>query len=187
VTALFSTLKPQAPETLPQADQWQEHSACRSEDPALFFPDGTTGPWLTQIEEAKAVCRRCPVLETCLQGALDRNEPAGIWGGLTEPERARIRRRRYRKPTPVKALRTTQEKAREAYDTHTVELGGGHREWRGGPIRIDGVMHSEKQATWVAIRGERPTGALITQCGHKGCVTPAHQSQTRSTNGRKAA
>ncbi|WP_221355320.1 WhiB family transcriptional regulator [Streptomyces beigongshangae] len=70
-------------------------AACIGEDPELFFPIGDTGPALLQIEEAKAVCRRCPVIESCLQGALDRNE-SGVWGGLSEKERRSLKRRAAR-------------------------------------------------------------------------------------------
>ena len=45
---------------------WRHRSACLDEDPELFFPIGNTGPALLQIEEAKAVCRRCEVREQCL-------------------------------------------------------------------------------------------------------------------------
>src|SRR5690625_5826766 len=38
---------------------WRHDAACLTEDPELFFPIGNTGPALVQIEEAKAVCRRC--------------------------------------------------------------------------------------------------------------------------------
>ncbi|WP_327259826.1 MULTISPECIES: WhiB family transcriptional regulator [unclassified Streptomyces] len=72
-------------------------SACADEDPELFFPIGDTGPALLQVEEAKAVCRRCPLMERCLQGALERGETAGVWGGLSEPERRSLKRRAARK------------------------------------------------------------------------------------------
>ncbi|MCX4729420.1 MULTISPECIES: WhiB family transcriptional regulator [unclassified Streptomyces] len=71
--------------------------ACENEDPELFFPIGDTGPALLQVEEAKAVCRRCPLMESCLQGALERGETAGVWGGLSEPERRRMKRRAARR------------------------------------------------------------------------------------------
>ncbi|MEU3064163.1 WhiB family transcriptional regulator [Streptomyces subrutilus] len=71
--------------------------ACADEDPELFFPIGDTGPALLQVEEAKAVCRRCPLMESCLQGALERGETAGVWGGLSEPERRRMKRRAARR------------------------------------------------------------------------------------------
>ncbi|MGQ7754853.1 WhiB family transcriptional regulator (plasmid) [Streptomyces sp. WC2508] len=69
--------------------------ACADEDPELFFPIGNTGPALLQIEEAKAVCRRCPLMESCLQGALDRTE-SGVWGGTDEADRRRMKRRAAR-------------------------------------------------------------------------------------------
>jgi WhiB family redox-sensing transcriptional regulator len=61
-------------------------------DPDLFFPVGTTGPALLQIEAAKAVCRQCDVSQECLQYAIDSNQEYGIWGGLTEEERRYMRR-----------------------------------------------------------------------------------------------
>ena len=45
---------------------WRHRAICRDEDPELFFPIGNTGPALLQIEQAKAVCRRCPVTQECL-------------------------------------------------------------------------------------------------------------------------
>ena len=47
---------------------WRHRAACRDEDPELFFPIGNTGPALLQIEEAKEVCRRCPVIEPACAG-----------------------------------------------------------------------------------------------------------------------
>ena len=63
---------------------WRNRAACLDEDPELFFPIGNTGPALQQIEEAKAVCRRCPVMDTCLKWALESGQDAGVWGGLSE-------------------------------------------------------------------------------------------------------
>lgn len=66
---------------------WRQRAACRDVDPELFFPIGTSGPALLQAEQAKAVCRRCPVTDECLQWALEHGEDAGVWGGMTELER----------------------------------------------------------------------------------------------------
>jgi WhiB family redox-sensing transcriptional regulator len=75
---------------------WRHDSACRDEDPELFFPIGTTGPALMQVEDAKSVCRRCTVVESCLNWALEHGQDAGVWGGLSEDERRALKRRRQR-------------------------------------------------------------------------------------------
>jgi WhiB family redox-sensing transcriptional regulator len=75
---------------------WRHRAACRDEDPELFFPIGTTGPALLQVDEAKAVCRRCDAVEECLTWALDSDQDAGVWGGLSEDERREARRLRVR-------------------------------------------------------------------------------------------
>src|SRR5690625_7167911 len=75
---------------------WRSQAACLDEDPELFFPIGNTGPALMQIDEAKAVCQRCPVMETCLKWALETGQDAGVWGGLSEDERRALKRRRAR-------------------------------------------------------------------------------------------
>ncbi|MGV9249101.1 WhiB family transcriptional regulator [Streptomyces sp. NPDC003710] len=74
-------------------DDWRDHAACRQEDPDLFFPVGTTGPGLFQTQQAKTVCRRCPVQERCLQWALDTEQTVGVWGGTNEAERRALNRR----------------------------------------------------------------------------------------------
>lgn len=75
---------------------WRHRAACRDVDPELFFPIGNTGAALLQIEEAKAVCRRCPVIDECLQWALEAGEDSGVWGGLSEDERRAMKRRAAR-------------------------------------------------------------------------------------------
>ena len=74
------------------ADDWRAQAACRDTDPDLFFPVGSTGPAVEQIEAAKAVCRRCPVQATCLEFALSTNQEAGVWGGASEEERRKLRK-----------------------------------------------------------------------------------------------
>ncbi len=75
-----------------ECDDWREYSACRDTDPDLFFPVGTTGPAIEQIENAKAVCRTCDVQKNCLEYALTTNQDSGIWGGTSEEERRVLRR-----------------------------------------------------------------------------------------------
>ena len=76
---------------------WRNRPACLDEDPELFFPVGNTGPALLQIEEAKAVCRRCQVVETCLEWAMESGQDFGVWGEMSEDERRALKRRNARR------------------------------------------------------------------------------------------
>jgi WhiB family redox-sensing transcriptional regulator len=82
---------------------WRDRGACLGVDPELFFPIGNTGPALIQTEEAKAVCRRCEVIEDCLSWAMDSRQEEGVWGGLSAEQRRALRRRnaRVRRADPV--------------------------------------------------------------------------------------
>ncbi len=75
---------------------WRHQAECRNEDPELFHPIGATGPALLQIEDAKAVCRRCPVIESCLEFALRAGIDQGVYGGMSEDERRALKRRAAR-------------------------------------------------------------------------------------------
>ena len=68
---------------------WQDNANCLGVDPDLFFPERGAS-----TREAKEVCRGCVVREDCLEYALANGEKFGIWGGLSERERRRIRRQR---------------------------------------------------------------------------------------------
>jgi len=83
---------PVARPDLSRPDVWRLRASCRSVDPDLFFPVGTTGLAVEQIDSAKAVCDACPVNEPCLEYALATNQDSGIWGGTSEEERRSLRR-----------------------------------------------------------------------------------------------
>lgn len=72
---------------------WRARGLCLTEDPDLFFPIGGvgSGPAAIQTDDAKAVCRRCPVIRQCLAWAVDAGPVEGIWGGTTEAERRALR------------------------------------------------------------------------------------------------
>ncbi|MGH8903868.1 MAG: WhiB family transcriptional regulator [Egibacteraceae bacterium] len=76
--------------------RWRERAACLGEDTECFFPAGTSGPALDLIERAKQLCADCVVSSQCLEYAVQTNQD-GVWGGLTEDERRRLRRQRSRK------------------------------------------------------------------------------------------
>jgi WhiB family transcriptional regulator, redox-sensing transcriptional regulator len=87
---------PGFPASIGPLPAWRDKAACLDIDPERFFPVGTTGRALEQIEEAKAVCRSCPVISQCLAWALETAQHDGVWGGTSEEERRRLRRRRKR-------------------------------------------------------------------------------------------
>lgn len=70
---------------------WASDAACRGMDVAVFFPDTNTG-----IAQAKAICKRCPVIDDCLEDALatPRDDDIGIRAGTTQSKRRRIREER---------------------------------------------------------------------------------------------
>ncbi|WP_375425111.1 WhiB family transcriptional regulator [uncultured Friedmanniella sp.] len=77
----------------PEPD-WRDSSACVGLDLNLFFPISTVGAAAqAQIEEAKAVCRECPVQRACLTWALKVGPEFGIFGGYTDAERRELRQR----------------------------------------------------------------------------------------------
>jgi WhiB family transcriptional regulator, redox-sensing transcriptional regulator len=73
---------------LTEEQTWQERALCAQTDPEAFFPEkgGST-------REAKRICSTCEVRSECLEYALEHDERFGIWGGLSERERRRMRRR----------------------------------------------------------------------------------------------
>ena len=77
---------------MPATDRWRVHASCRDVDPDLFFPVGTTGQALDQIDAARQVCAACPVRTECLEYALSTNQDSGVWGGTSEEERRSLRR-----------------------------------------------------------------------------------------------
>lgn len=73
--------------------EWLDEAACADMDPELFFPSkGADAP--IKLAEARKVCERCPVRMPCLEYALANGERWGLWGGLNERERRRIKKRR---------------------------------------------------------------------------------------------
>jgi len=75
---------------------WRDRAACLDEDPELFFPIGNTEPAFRQIEEARAVCLRCEVMEICLNWAMETRQEAGVWGGQSAEQRQSLKRRNAR-------------------------------------------------------------------------------------------
>ena len=77
---------------------WRESSACRDADPAIFYPAPPTGRRpdayipAAHYDQARAICNQCPVRDRCLDDAMavERGDRHGMFGGLTERERASL-------------------------------------------------------------------------------------------------
>lgn len=86
-----------------------DHAKCRTADPDALFVRGA------RQNEAKLICRGCPVQIDCLAEALDNRVEFGVWGGMTERERRALLRRR----TDVTSWKELLERAQAAYkQTH---------------------------------------------------------------------
>ena len=72
---------------------WRDEAACAGQPDDLFFPRGDDDHVASRVAKAKEICAVCPVSDACLQYALETNQRPGIWGGLTEEERRRVRRK----------------------------------------------------------------------------------------------
>jgi hypothetical protein len=74
-------------DALVKPEPWMQEGLCAQTDPEAFFPEkgGST-------RAAKAICAGCPVIDECLRYALDNDERFGIWGGLSERERRRVKK-----------------------------------------------------------------------------------------------
>ncbi len=76
---------------------------CHTADPEMYFSDDELA-----VAEAKSLCGGCPVRTQCLEGALSRQEPAGVWGGeLFEDGRIIARKRKAGRPTAVEVAART--------------------------------------------------------------------------------
>lgn len=80
------------PAPIEESYAWQWQGSCMGKDSSVFFsPEAERGAKRQRREAAaKAVCASCPVIERCREHAIDVQEPYGVWGGLTEAERAKI-------------------------------------------------------------------------------------------------
>lgn len=166
-----------APDTLTRPVEWTARAAClglldlfESEDPRSFALAGR-------------VCNACPVQEVCLAKAMleernsGENHRAGVRGGLTPTERARLARRIRDTPGGETVARQDQPPRTPAavFYERSQLLPGGHREWRGSyPVAVNGASYTPRQLAWYVEYGQRPGGRLRQVCSHKSCLTVAH-------------
>jgi WhiB family redox-sensing transcriptional regulator len=88
---------------------------CAQTDPEAFFPEKGGS-----VRDAKAICRRCPVIAACLDYALASDERFGVWGGMSERERHALRREQ---PAPTHTI--TRQRIRDQRDAVARLAAGG--------------------------------------------------------------
>jgi WhiB family redox-sensing transcriptional regulator len=87
-----------APDNLDRPGDWREEAACRTGPAEIFFPKDFRGARaVAAAGDAKAICMTCPVLGACLRHALTVPEEFGVFGGLDEDERKKLRARIQRR------------------------------------------------------------------------------------------
>lgn len=166
----------------PRAVDWRDQAACRGhQQPDLWFASSKRHLEAADAAEAKRICGLCPVRRDCLAFALDQGIVEGIYGGFDEDDRKGLRRRVTKGTTTITdaAKATPPEKKpstlRAYFDANTTRIFGGHLEWT-GPAKpaFRGRDYTPRRIAFVIDRGYEPTGQVLTDCGHKGCVLPAH-------------
>lgn len=91
-TRLVADIESSYTRLLSDRPAWYDDAACRGMDPNIFHPDTTDRVNLRRRQnDAKAICRKCPVAASCLERALANDEDEGIWGGTDATERRRLR------------------------------------------------------------------------------------------------
>lgn len=76
--------------------KWQDQALCNQiggDD--FFYEDMERGEVKdARIQRALAICAQCPVIDACRQFALDTEQNYGIWGGMTQEQRAKLRKKK---------------------------------------------------------------------------------------------
>jgi WhiB family transcriptional regulator, redox-sensing transcriptional regulator len=75
--------------------EWMDRARCARTNPDVFFP-GPSRRARVKVEQAKAICSLCAVRGECLKWAIETDQCCGVWGGASEDELRRMRRRNRR-------------------------------------------------------------------------------------------
>lgn len=173
----------------PDALAWQDQALCAQVGGDAWFPDmGESNA------EAKRVCRACPVRGECLEYALANGEQWGVWGGMSEQQRSRLKRGAAASDLPAAPERPDPGEARDAIPELTpaeearfharLAPGGCGVRWS-GDVTAGGygrlAIYRDKRRVWVVAHrlayklatGEDPAGLPVRQqCGTPWCCTP---------------
>jgi hypothetical protein len=160
---------------------WRTSAACRGEDPDLWFPLSDDVRWALQIEQAKAICNRCPVRGACLAAALReegaRRDRYGIRGGLADTERRQLRRRKDRGTGTTQRTLPPAATLTEALNRRATPTSEGHLHWPGVPhITFQGQRYTVLQAAFTVGWGRQPVGIVRRTCTDGECIRYDHLS-----------
>lgn len=169
------------PDTATRPTDWLAKAPCKADADAMFPGNNDY-----DIEYAKSICRRCTVAERCLQWALETGEEHGVWGGLSEKERRRIRRRTAQ-PISVDDYTGTPRTPSQCRPLEDVwkdgtEPAGEHLLWVGPKIvhRPRGQSQiTPNRLAFYLDRGHWPEGDVKRTCGVDRCVKPGHLNDRR--------
>jgi WhiB family transcriptional regulator, redox-sensing transcriptional regulator len=96
---------------MPRPYDWRDDALCAQTDPEVFHPVVKGSGSTKQAMQAKAICARCDVRTQCLEYALSADERYGVWGGLSESERRKFKRRQTGTKTEIKTEATDTERS----------------------------------------------------------------------------
>ncbi|MFH8717279.1 WhiB family transcriptional regulator [Streptomyces zaomyceticus] len=170
-----------------QAPDWRDQADCRrlGTDPEWWFPKGTSSPDIAQADEAKAICRSCPVAMACATWALDQRPTHGVFGGLDVEQRRSLNRKvtklHLTDEALANAIRATWEaEARgpliDAYLNRTIQGSAGHVVWRGlkTSYTVAGRVFTPAQLAFEIGYERPPQGHVKATCDQPYCVAPEH-------------
>jgi WhiB family redox-sensing transcriptional regulator len=180
--------------TTQRATDWRVRAACLGRWNEMH-PDNNEH----EIENAKQICRQCPVQVPCVLDALRTGDiEHGIRGAMKPSERRNMARQmaaRQRaereasgdEPAPKKPKRTFLS----LWNQHSRPLPDGHAGWEGPtPISLQGRYYTPTQIAFRVDRKRPPTGIVRRTCPVDGCVLPAHltdQAERDAARGKAAA
>jgi hypothetical protein len=176
-----------APNTFEPADVWRGRAACRAVAPDLMFPDNDA----VLINEARRICKDCPVRLECLTDAFAVGEVHGVRGGTSPRDRKRIAERVERGASLTDELRRAalprELDLGKELDKRTEDGPDGHTRWllRSTTLCLGGRIYTPMQLAFTVGYDRPPVGTVRAACGVVGCVTPDHLTDEQMRGGRR--
>ena len=143
---------------------WTTKALCQEGDPDALFVQGA------EQNNAKKVCRGCPVRLECLADALDNRIEFGVWGGMTERERRAL----LRKHADVRSWRAVFEVALEE-EQRSARKGSRRRI----PVNVNFLPANCEHGKTTAPETAPPSGRVFHACGQPRRMPTGEISNTR--------